>query len=159
MTAVAGIALAAGCAAVVEDLWRRQVSNWTSGGALAGGLVCHLVQGGWKGGGMALAGAVTGFAIFLVFYLMNGIGGGDLKLMAGFGSLLGPGSILVAGWITAVAGALIAGLFLGLRWAARRRRAEIAAPDLASAEEPAGAAIPYAPAIVIGAWLVLLGRT
>ncbi len=96
MTVVIGIAVAAGCAAVAEDLWRRQVSNWTSGGALAGGLVCHLVQGGWKGGGLAMAGAAIGFAIFLVFYLMNGIGGGDLKLMAGFGSLLGPGSILIS---------------------------------------------------------------
>ena len=92
MTVVTGIVLVAGCAAVAEDLWRRQVSNWTSGGALAGGLVCHLVMGGWEGGALALAGAATGFAIFLLFYLMNGIGGGDLKLMAGFGSLLGPGS-------------------------------------------------------------------
>ena len=101
MTVVAGIALAAGCAAIAEDLWRRQVSNWTSGGALAGGLVWHWFEGGWKGGLLALAGAATGFAIFLLFYLMNGMGGGDLKLMAGFGSLLGPGSILTAGWITA----------------------------------------------------------
>ena len=152
MTAVAWVALAAGCAAVAEDLWRRQVSNWTSGGALAGGLVCHMVQGGWTGGGLAVAGAATGFAIFLVFYLMNGIGGGDLKLMAGFGSLLGPGPILLAGWITAVAGAVIAGLFLSYRWTARRRRPS-------ALPEPGGPAIPYAPAIVIGAWLVLLGRT
>jgi prepilin peptidase CpaA len=154
MTAVAGIALAAGCAAVAEDLWRRQVSNWTTGGALAGGLVCHWVEGGWKGSALAAAGAVTGFAIFLLFYLMNGIGGGDLKLMAGFGSLLGPGSILMAGWITAVAGALMAGLFLAFRWVNRRRRAA-----QLPGREPGGAAIPYAPAIVIGAWLVLLGRT
>ena len=101
-----------------------------------------------------MAGAATGFAIFLLFYLMNGIGGGDLKLMAGFGSLLGPGSILTAGWITAVAGALMAGLFLAFRWVNRRKPA-VAPQD----KEPAGAAIPYAPAIVIGAWLVLLGRT
>ncbi len=154
MTVVTGIALAAGCAAVAEDLWRRQVSNWTTGGALAGGLVCHWVEGGWKGGALAVAGAATGFAIFLVFYLMNGMGGGDLKLMAGFGSLLGPWSILTAGWITAVAGALMAGMFLGFRSLNRRRRA-VAPPAI----EAGGAAIPYAPAIVIGAWLVLLGRT
>jgi prepilin peptidase CpaA len=157
MTVVTGIALVAGCAAVAEDLWRRQVSNWTSGGALAGGLVYHLVAGGWEGGALAVAGAATGFAIFLLFYLMNGIGGGDLKLMAAFGSLLGPGSILMAGWITAVAGALMAGIYLGFRWAARRR-AVAPAPGLAPQIEPAGAAIPYAPAIVMGAWLVLLGR-
>ncbi|MBI2679452.1 MAG: prepilin peptidase [Candidatus Solibacter usitatus] len=154
MTAVAGIALAAGCAAVVEDLWRRRVSNWTSGGALAGGLIWHWFEGGWKGGLLALAGAATGFAIFLVFYLMNGMGGGDLKLMAAFGSLLGPRSILTAGWITAVAGALLAALFLGFRWAKRRRSAAIA-PCI----EAGGGAIPYAPAIVVGAWLALLGRT
>ena len=40
--------------------------------------------------------AVIGFSIFLIFYLPGGRGGGDLKLMAGFGALLGDGHILWA---------------------------------------------------------------
>ncbi len=39
----------------------------------------------------ALAGAAAGFAVFLIFYLLGGMGGGDVKLMAGFGALLGAG--------------------------------------------------------------------
>jgi len=65
------------------------------------------------------------------------MGGGDVKLMAAFGALLGPPGILLA--------ALMAALFGGiwtLAWVASRPRA---------------AAIPYAPAIVLGAWASWIG--
>ena len=41
----------------------------------------------------ALGGTVVGFAVFLIFYLLGGMGGGDVKLMAGFGALLGVRSV------------------------------------------------------------------
>jgi hypothetical protein len=37
MTGFGGVTLAVGCAAVIEDLTRRRISNWTSGAALACG--------------------------------------------------------------------------------------------------------------------------
>ncbi len=91
-----------------------------------------------------------GFAVFLVFYLLNGMGGGDVKLMAGFGCLVGLGTILCAAWIAAVVGGLMA-----------MTRAVVLAVHPTSENRREGGrtdAIPYAPAIVAGVWLAEIGR-
>ena len=89
MTARAWLIVIVGLAAVIEDLGWRRVSNWTSGGAVAAGLIVHYLQKGWSGAWHSLLGALIGFGVFLVFYLLGGMGGGDVKLMSGFGALLG----------------------------------------------------------------------
>jgi prepilin peptidase CpaA len=147
MTALGLVTFAVGCAAVAEDVAWRRISNWTSGGALAAGFVVHCARQGWRGALVAGAGAALGFAVFLVFYLCGGMGGGDVKLMAGFGSLLGPGAILWAAWIAAVAGGLMAAAYAAVLKVRERRRAGAGGRDV-----PADA-IPYAPAIVAGVWL------
>jgi len=43
MTAVWMISITVGCAAVIEDLLRRRISNWTSGGALLGGCTLQFI--------------------------------------------------------------------------------------------------------------------
>ena len=149
MTALGAISLVVGCAAVGEDLVRRRISNWTSGAALAGGIGFHLLGPGWRGGLWAVAGAALGFAVFLVFYLLNGMGGGDVKLMAGFGSLLGPGAILWAAWMAAVAGGLMALAYAGFTAFRVRLKSREGRPPYRRADT-----IPYAPAIVAGVWLV-----
>ena len=151
MTAVWVLSIAVGSAAVIEDLLRRRISNWTSGGALLAGCTLAFVKQGWRGVLGALCGAAVGFAIFFIFYLLHGMGGGDLKLMAGFGSLLGPGVILQAAWLAAVAGGLITIAFLSVRALMRRQS------GLSRGAEQAEF-IPYAPAIVAGAWIALLGQ-
>jgi prepilin peptidase CpaA len=85
-----------GLAAVIQDLGWARISNWTSGGAVIAGLIVHLTHKGWSGSLHSLFGAMIGFSIFLIFYLLGGMGGGDLELMAGFGALLGDGHILWA---------------------------------------------------------------
>ena len=149
MTALGAISLVVGCAAVGEDLARHRISNWTSGAALAGGIGFHLTGRGWHGGLWAVAGAALGFAVFLVFYLLKGMGGGDVKLMAGFGSLLGPGAILWAAWMAAVAGGLMAVAYAGVTAFRARSWSSKGRPPCLRAD-----AIPYAPAIVAGVWLV-----
>ena len=136
MTPVVWIALGLGLASVVEDLRRRRVSNWLTAAGAAGGLAC-AAWGGWHGLRMAAAGTVVGFLILLPFYCCGAMGGGDVKLMAAYGTLLGPSGILLAALFTALFGGLAAaGALL------RRPRAR---------------AIPYAPTIVLGAWVSLLG--
>ena len=152
MTAIGPITFLVGCAAVIQDLICRRISNWTSGTALAAGLLMHTSQRGWKGAVLAGSGAAVGFAVFLIFYLLNGMGGGDVKLMAGFGGLLGPGLIWRAAWIAALAGGLMAvGFAAVLAWRARRERA---VGRMAPASTASANTIPYAPAIVAGVWLV-----
>jgi prepilin peptidase CpaA len=138
MNVLFAIALALGCAAAFDDLRRNAISNWINAVALLAGLLYHGICHGWIGFGLALAGALLGFVVFLVFYWLGAMGGGDVKLMAAFGALLGPSGILLAALLAAPIGALIAAACLA--WNRRRR------------------SIPYAPAIVLGAWLALLGR-
>lgn len=150
MTAVAFVALTVGAAAVVEDLARRRVSNWTSGAALVSGFAIHCIQQGWCGAAIAIGGTVSGFGVFAVFYLLNGMGGGDVKLMAGFGSLLGPATILCAAWIAAAAGGLMAAAHAGVL--------AVRQPAAGGRTRTPADAIPYAPAIVAGVWLAEIAR-
>lgn len=149
------IAIVVGMAAVIDDLARRHIANWIPAAALAGGFGWQIGQSGWQGALTALAGTATGFAVFLIFYLMGGMGGGDVKLMAGFGALLGTGRLLEAALWTAGIGGIMAVMVLG--WKALRRSP---APTTLSAEErEREASIPYAPAIALGVWLSLVPKS
>jgi prepilin peptidase CpaA len=158
------IAGVVGVAASIEDVVRRTISNWFALAALAGGVVCHCLAQGWRGLPAALAGTAAGFGVFLIFYLLGGMGGGDVKLMAGFGALLGAGRLVEAAFWTALIGGLLA-LAVFAAHTIRNRKKTAAAPEAATAPgSPARASggsasplfIPYAPAIVCGVWLTLL---
>ena len=162
MNGLTGLIILIGVAASVEDLLRRRISNWIPCCALAGGVGYHLIAAGWKGALSSVLAAAAGFGVFLIFYWLGGMGGGDVKLMAGFGALLGSaGRLMEAALWTAAAGALLALIWLGAArvrawitsWKASRRHGEPAA------EENRAESIPYAPAIAIGAWLALLARS
>lgn len=132
---------------MADDLARRQISNWIPLAALAGGLGWQVGMYGWRGLLYALAGAAAGFAAFLIFYLLGGMGGGDIKLMAGFGALLGATRLAEAALWTAGAGGLLALGALAFRFV--RKRAGAA---------PGENSIPYAPAIALGVWLALVPK-
>ncbi|MEK7751228.1 MAG: A24 family peptidase [Acidobacteriota bacterium] len=145
MTAQVAMAIGIGLAASIEDLAFRRVSNWIPAAGLICGLCWHTAVAGWRGVLTAAAGAAAGFGVFLIFYFLGGMGGGDVKLMAGLGSLLGAGRLVEAASWTAAAGGLMAVGFLAFR--ALRRKS---GPETES--------IPYAPAIAIGAWLSLIPK-
>jgi prepilin peptidase CpaA len=154
------IAMAVGIAAMVDDLARRHIANWIPAAALAGGLGWQIGSDGWHGLLTALGGTAVGFCVFLVFYLKGGMGGGDVKLMAGFGALLGASLVLQAAiWGAAIGGvmALSALLWRSARkkWRARGANAlEVLTPE----QQERAATIPYAPAITLGVWLVLAAK-
>jgi prepilin peptidase CpaA len=138
-----------GVAASAEDLMRRTISNWIVLAALVAGVACQIAGQGWMGIGYGVAGAAAGFGVFLIFYVLGGMGGGDVKLMAGFGAMLGAGRLLQAAFWTALTGGLLAAAVLGV--SALRRYLARTQPDQARP-----ASIPYAPAIALGVWLTLL---
>ncbi len=146
MTAQVAVAIAVGIAAAAEDIMRRRISNFTCVAALICGLLCGAVEGSWRGVGMSALGAVAGFAVFLIFYVLGGMGGGDVKLMAGFGAILGVSRIPEAALWTAGLGGVMALMALG--WTRIRRHPAKVRAD----------AIPYAPAIALGAWLSLVPK-
>lgn len=148
------IAVIVGLAASADDLVRRQISNWIPLAALVAGVVLHTVQDGWRGALTALAGAAAGFAVFLVFYLLGGMGGGDVKLMAGFGAVLGAGRLLEAALWTAAVGGLVAVAVIAWSEARKLLRRGKGVPG----SSPRAESIPYAPAITLGAWLALIPK-
>jgi len=151
MTAQVWIAILVGLAAIVDDLRRRHIANWIPAAALAGGFGWQIGQNGWMGTLYALGGAAAGFAVFLVFYLLGGMGGGDVKLMAGYGALLGAKGLLEAALWTAGVGGVIALGAIAFKWVRGRVRKEIG--DGGEKES-----IPYAPAIALGVWLSLVPK-
>ena len=107
--------------ALVFDLRQRRIPNKLVLVALAAGLFINLIgpqvwQSGTGpltaypsalGAKGALLGALTGLAIFLPLYLLSAMGAGDVKLMAGIGSFVGPAtSIDVALFILVTGGVL-----------------------------------------------------
>lgn len=155
MTTQVWIAVLVGLAATVDDLVRRQIANWIPAAALAGGFGWQIGQDGWMGALYALGGAAAGFAVFLVFYLLGGMGGGDVKLMAGFGALLGTGRLIEAAlWTAGVGGLLALGVvaFQGVRRQFGPKKV------LTAEEKERGNSIPYAPAITLGVWLSLMPK-
>jgi prepilin peptidase CpaA len=151
-----------GIAACIDDLRRRQISNWIPVTAFASGLVLQTVEHGWRGTGSALLGTLSGAGVFLIFYVLGGMGGGDVKLMAGFGALLGSKRLFEAAlWTAGCGGVMALGVIaVGLvrdRWVRGKREGGEAA---ASSPQPSRRdSIPYAPAIAAGVWLSLVGAT
>ena len=145
------IAILVGLAAMIDDLARRQIANWIPLAALCAGFGWQIGQSGLHGLLYAGIGTVAGFAVFLIFYLLGGMGGGDVKLMAGFGALLGFNRLIEAAlWTAGVGGAIAVGV-LGVR-AVRRALGET------MQLEPGQDSIPYAPAIALGVWLSLVPK-
>lgn len=142
--------MAVGLVATAEDLWRRQISNWIPLTGLVTGLAWHGYTGGWSGALNSLAGTAAGFLVFLVFYVLGGMGGGDVKLMASFGAILGWRGVLWASLWTAAVGGVLALLVIGGRKIWRWFAGRVLGRPSAAAEDDS---IPYAPAIALGGLL------
>lgn len=81
--------MAAVLVAAVTDVWKFRVYNALTLPLLATGLIYHLATGGMAGLGGSLLGMLVGFGVLILFYVMGGVGAGDVKLMAGVGAWLG----------------------------------------------------------------------
>lgn len=147
-----------GVAAVADDLARRQIANWIPALAFCSGLILKSYSDGWRGAGASLLGTLAGAAVFLVFYLAGGMGGGDVKLMAGFGALLGTKLLLQAALWTAGCGGLMATAVIAGRYVRRVLQHAGSIQKDAGASGQTAETIPYAPAIAAGVWLALVPK-
>jgi prepilin peptidase CpaA len=164
VTAQVWIAGIVGVAAIIDDVTRRKIANWIPCSAFVAGFILQTVQGGWRGAGAALAGTAVGAGVFLIFYVLGGMGGGDVKLMAGFGAVLGVRQLLEAALWTAGCGGLMAALVIGGRyvleiWRGKGSPEVEAEAQNGSPRNPKADSIPYAPAIAAGVWLSLVPKT
>jgi prepilin peptidase CpaA len=93
--------------ACVTDLRARRIPNWLTFGSAALALGVHGALSGWAGAQHAGAGWIVGTLLFLPLFLLRGMGGGDVKLLAAFGAWLGPGEVLWLAAYTSMAGGVI----------------------------------------------------
>jgi prepilin peptidase CpaA len=101
--AVVGVVLIA----VAWDLSTRRIPNFLTFGAALAGLIVHGYSGGWSGAGMALAGWAVGAACFLPVFMLRGMGGGDVKLLAAIGAWIGPAATVWVALFSSIAGGVL----------------------------------------------------
>jgi len=151
--------------ATVTDLRTRRIPNWLVFPFLLAGMAASAITEGWSGLGHSVLGVLLAVLVLGGFYLVGGMGMGDVKLFAAIGAWIGPqqlvfafvfmglaGGLMVLAW--AVCGGFVnetlngtADLIFGLRKRGLRPH-----PTLALAN-PDARKMPYAPAIAIGAIL------
>lgn len=99
--------------AAVTDILKGKVYNWLTFPAIVIGLGINVFQNSWHGFFNGLSGFILGFLAFFIFYLMGGIGGGDVKLMGAVGAFGGLQFTLSAIYYVAICGAFLALLYMG----------------------------------------------
>ncbi|MBM9603830.1 A24 family peptidase [Desulfopila inferna] len=98
------------------DLSYRMIPNVLTYPTILAALLLQYLSGGLSGFLFSLSGVACGLLIFLVPYLMGGMGAGDVKLMGGVGAVLGPAHTAIALVFIALAGGVFAiGLMLKRR--------------------------------------------
>jgi prepilin peptidase CpaA len=157
-----------GAGAMVWDLRFRRIPNWLTLSALAAGVVLNVAAGRWL---ESVKGLALALAIHLPLFALRFTGGGDVKLWAAAGALLGPSNWVVLFAFDAVLGGVAAIVIAVRRGRLRRVLSNVArllgalfrmqtpsqaAPelDVAHAEAitlPRGAVV----AAAIAAWLVI----
>lgn len=156
--------------AAVTDLKARVVPNRLVAAGALSGLVLNWWSDGAAGLTASMAGAVVGFGIFLPFFFLGGMGGGDVKLMGALGACLGAVSVAQTAVVAAFAGAILAvaaaarsgrlmrtlsgSARLLMSWLTRGPRRQ---PEL-TLDNPETLKIPYALPIATGALMVVRKR-
>jgi len=92
-------------AAAVTDLWKFKVYNALTLPALGVGL---LVSPFTIGLPASVFGAAVGFGLLVVFFMLGGVGAGDVKLLTALGAWLGPLATLYVFGLSAMAGGVYA---------------------------------------------------
>jgi prepilin peptidase CpaA len=95
-----------------SDLRHHRIPNKLSLLGLIAGLGLQTLADGPHGLVAGLCGAGVGLACFAPFYLLRGMGAGDVKLLAAVGAILGPRGALIAALLSLLAGGLGAIIFV-----------------------------------------------
>jgi prepilin peptidase CpaA len=103
------IAIGIAIVAFVFDVRTRRIPNALTFSAALAGLIFHVASSGQAGSQLAGGGWVVGLLMLLPFFLLGGMGGGDIKLVAALGAWLGPSQTF---WLAIYAG--LAGGVMGV---------------------------------------------
>ena len=106
------------------DLRTYRIPNYLTLGATLAGLLYQAAFHGFSGVGSGLLGLALGFFLMFPFYLLGGMGAGDVKALAALGVWLGPGLTLMLFFYMAIAGGFMALgvlIYKGILWAKIRQ--------------------------------------
>ena len=153
---------------IALDVRTRRIPNTITGPAIVLGAALNLFHAGLYGLVCSLAGLLVTIVILLGPFALGGIGGGDVKMMAALGTLLGPRLAFLGLGLGMILGGAIMVLHLGrLGRLGQKLRATAAmfstaavtgslAPLRVSADEPDAIALPYSVPLGLGTLAVLL---
>lgn len=123
--ALLAVALVVLCSlAVWFDLKERRIPNALTLAGLAAALLLRLL-GGVAALGTGLGGAAIALAVGLPFFLVGGLGGGDVKFLTAVGAFLGTDRILDGLLAAALIGGGMAVVVMVARGATRRTMANL----------------------------------
>jgi len=94
--------------AAITDLWRRKIYNLQTYPAMACGLILGYAGSGWHGVSISMLGLLAGLTLLLLFYLMGGMGAGDVKLLGAIGALKGASFVTWTMFYTGLVGGMMA---------------------------------------------------
>jgi prepilin peptidase CpaA len=164
------VLLASLCASAgaVLDARTRRIPNLLTGSSIAFGLLLHLEMGGWRQMGMAAAAGLLGGAVFFIFFVVGGMGAGDVKLMAAVSVIAGFGhleAIFLAIALTGGVFALVLAIAMGRLKATllnvgsliqhHAASGVLPHPDL-NLSNPQSLRLPYGVPIAVGCWIVVV---
>ena len=102
--------------AAITDVRSSKIPNAITFPLACIGLAIHSISDGLEGFLFSLEGLGLGFSLLLVFYILGGMGAGDVKLLGAVGAVIGPYDVFIAFLITACLGGLYAIGLMVLTW-------------------------------------------
>jgi prepilin peptidase CpaA len=102
--------------ATITDLRVHKIPNLLTFPAMAVALIYHCANRGLYGFSASAIGLVLGMAIFVIPYVMGGMGAGDAKLMGVVGAILGPEKLVVSSLFVAICGGIYALFIFSLNY-------------------------------------------
>lgn len=151
--------------ACVSDIQRRRIPNSVAGLLAVTGVAYSVAASTTAGHALltSIGGLLLGFALWFPLYLVHWLGAGDVKLFAAAGAWLGPARTLDGALIGALAGGVLAIVWMvfayGLNGTAATAALAIANPRRIvnhSVDVKSRRAIPYGVALAIGAMTAAL---
>jgi prepilin peptidase CpaA len=143
------------------DIWKRKIPNLISIPVCIVGLAIHAHLGGVEGIKLSGFGMLVGFFLFLLPFLMSGMGAGDVKGFAALGALIGPSAIFQTFLYTALIGGVVSLVYIVITCniLEKARAGVMALGAFAASRDPRCLAsgspkkkhkFPYAPAMLLG---------